>query len=84
MVCDTGSTDSSPSAPTAVASSDGQYTNQVVTTWQPSQGASQYKIYRDNSWVGVDSSAPYEFVDIFIDINQSYTYCVEAINERRW
>jgi len=81
MVCDTGSTDTSPEPPANVVSSDGEYTNQIITTWQESEGASQYKIYRDNSWIGVDSSSPFQFVDIFVDMDQTYTYCIEAINE---
>ena len=81
VICDTGATDSNPAEPNNVFSSDGQYTDQIVTTWQSSQGANQYKIYRDNSWVGVDNSEPYEFIDIFVDINQTYTYCIEAIND---
>ncbi|MBI2440095.1 MAG: hypothetical protein HYV35_01865 [Lentisphaerae bacterium] len=38
--------DAAPAAPTGVAASDGTFTDKVLITWQPSQNATNYEVWR--------------------------------------
>ncbi len=40
-----------PAAPTNIAATDGDYTDKVVITWTKSDGATGYKIYRDDALI---------------------------------
>ena len=53
----------------------------IVVTWDESENAEEYKIYRNGSWISlVSQNSNLEFIDQFIDFEVDYTYCIEAIN----
>ncbi|MBI2440532.1 MAG: hypothetical protein HYV35_04085 [Lentisphaerae bacterium] len=71
--------------PTAVAASDGTYTNQVRVTWSASSGASGYQVWRNlsndtgsASWIGSASASPYNDTNVVALTN--YYYWVKATN----
>ena len=75
-----------PSVPTGVNASDGTYVDKVRVSWNPSNGASFYIIYRALSTGGLviygqigQSPAPY-FDDTTAEQNTTYSYKVVASN----
>jgi len=65
-----------------VNATDGLYEDVIVVTWDSSENAEQYKIYRDGIWLAlVTSNSSLEHIDEYIDFETEYNYCVEAINE---
>jgi len=67
---------------TNVNATDGLYQEVIVITWDSSENADQYKVYRDGIWLAlVTSNSSLEFIDEYIDFETEYNYCVEAINE---
>ena len=47
-----------------VNASDGIYNNQVIITWNETENTDSYKIYRDNTWLGLNSSSDNtEYID---------------------
>ena len=81
MTCNTGSLKTAPNPPANVNASDGEYTHEVVINWTSSEGTEQYKIYRDGSWMGFVSSDQFEYIDIIPELDITYEYCIEAVNE---
>ena len=63
-----------------VNATDGLYQEVIVITWDSSENADQYKVYRDGIWLALVTSS-LEFIDEYIDFETEYNYCVEAINE---
>lgn len=86
---DTGfvaSTISIPSIPTGVNASDGTYIDKVLVSWNPSQGASFYKIYRSLFTGGImlygeigQSTVPY-YDDTSVEQGKTYSYKIIASN----
>ena len=68
--------------PTSVAASDGSYTNMVRITWDASNGATGYKVYRATSqggnyaYIGQTDSTYYED---YVNDTGAYWYRVRAI-----
>ena len=70
-----------PEALTEVNSSDGQYLDRIITTWNPDSTAHTYKIYRDETWLGIYTNGETEYIDLYVMLDEEYEYCIEAINE---
>ena len=79
--CNEGSLKNNANEPINVSASDGLFQDVIVVTWDESENAEEYKIYRDGSWISlVSQNSNLEFIDQFIDFEVDYTYCIEAIN----
>ena len=82
MSCNPGSVKTLPSAPADVNASDGEYANEVIVSWSGSNnGADNYKIYRDEAWMGIVSANQLEYIDIIPELDVSHEYCVESVND---
>ena len=62
--CNPGSLLESPSQPSNVSATDGDYSNQVLVNWTTVVGAEEYKIYRDGSWIGIVSGGLTQYIDL--------------------
>ena len=80
MECAVGSLASVPNAPQNVNASDGNYPNIVFISWDSSDNTEQYKIYRDESWMGFVDANTLDYTDLIPEMNAVYDYCIEAIN----
>ena len=81
MTCNPGSLKTAPGSPSDVSASDGEYTNEVQITWWGADGTDEYKIYRDNSWMGIVSADELEYTDVIAETDILYAYCIEAVND---
>ena len=80
--CNTGYLKQNPISVDFVDASDGSFEEYVYITWDPSENASSYKIYRDGIWLGIiDSSLYPEYTDYYIDYEFEHEYCIESIND---
>ena len=80
--CNDGSIKNDPYDVSNVIATDGTYEDIIVVNWEASSNAQEYKIYRDEIWLGlVNENSELEFVDQFIDFQLEYEYCIEAIND---
>ena len=70
-----------PSAPTNVNASDGEYASEVFISWSSLDIPDEYKIYRDGVWLCIVSSDLYQYSDIIAEMDVIYEYCIEAVNE---
>ena len=68
--------------PTGVAASDGTYANRVRITWNPSAGATSYRLYRDG--IQIDEITGTSYDDMSITLWQTYNYSVKAGNGLQW
>ena len=81
QTCNPGSLLSNPEIVENLDASDGMYDNQVVVSWNENQNADSYKIYRDDIWLGLNSSSDdTEYIDQIAELDIVYEYCIEAIN----
>ena len=79
--CNPGSLLSIPSIAQNVNATDGDYSNQVVVSWDQNDNANSYKIYRDNTWLGLNNSNDdTEYIDQIPELGIEYEYCIESIN----
>ena len=74
------STYSAPSVINNTSASDGLFENQIVISWDENSNTENYKIYRDNVWLGLNNSNQTQYIDQFVDFGITYEYCIEAIN----
>ncbi len=81
QICNEGSLKSVSDPIAGVESSDGSYLDRVVTTWDPTEDAHTYKIYRDGTWLGVYTNGETEYIDFYVVLDEEYEYCIEAIND---
>ena len=81
VTCNPGSLKIAPDSPSNVSASDGEYTNEVLVTWEGTDGTDNYKIYRDGSWMGIVSTDQLEYTDMIPELDVVYEYCVEAVND---
>mgnify|MGYP001181604244 CR=1 FL=1 len=80
--CNTGYLKQDPIPVDFVDASDGSFEEYVYISWSPSENASLYKIYRDETWLGIiDSSTLTEYIDYYIDYEFEHEYCIEVIND---
>ena len=78
--CNTGYRKTNPESVESVDATNGLFQDYVFVTWEPSESASSYKIYRDGVWLGVAESN-LEYIDYYIDFGYEHNYCIEGINE---
>ncbi len=78
--CNPGSLYSAPSVINNTSASDGLFENQIVISWDENSNTENYKIYRDNVWLGLNNSNQTQYIDQFVDFGITYEYCIEAIN----
>ena len=65
-----------------VNASDGEFVDQIVIEWDPSDNAESYILYRDGIWLGLaQSDSELLYVDEFADLYTNHEYCIEAENE---
>jgi len=74
-----------PSAPTAVAATDGTFPDKVQVSWTPSLGATSYQVYRNTSnsstgvaQIGTPAASPFD--DTTATPGATYYYFVKACN----
>jgi fibronectin type 3 domain-containing protein len=75
-----------PTAPTGISATDGDFTDKVTISWNESNGAIYYKVYRNTSeshsgeteLVGDHPTGSYDDTDVLSD--QIYYYWVKACN----
>ena len=80
--CNPGHLLSNPASPQNINASDGLYNNQVIVSWDETSNTDSYKIYRDNVWLGLNSSSDdTEYIDQITELGIIYEYCIESINE---
>ena len=79
--CDRGSLKPLPPSVSNVEASDGSFTNEVSISWQGVENIINYKIYRDNTWMGIISGSQSEYTDIIPSPDTVHNYCIESINE---
>ena len=81
FLCMEGSLKNNADEALNIEASDGLYQDVVIVTWEASENAEEYKIYRDNSWISlVSQNSNLEFIDQFIESQVDYNYCIESIN----
>jgi len=81
LTCNPGSLKVVPLEPNDVNASDGEYIDQIIITWTEVQGADHYKIYRDESWIGIVSEEQLEYIDMIPEMDVSHEYCIESVND---
>ena len=71
-------------APTEVTATDGIYTDKVIVSWLPSEGAVSYDIYRDNYPEGektkIATTENTNYEDTSVDCPNAYYYFIKASN----
>ncbi len=80
--CLEGSRKSSPALVDYINASDGTYQDYVFIEWSELEEEVYYKLYRDGSQLTIIASGQeliYE--DQFVEIQEIYEYCIEAIND---
>ena len=86
--CALGTLNHSPNTVPNVNASDGIFINKVEVSWEiTDEFINEYKIYRDGSWMGFVLSSESSYSDLFAQGGNTYSYCVEAINdcgESKW
>ena len=68
-------------SPSNVNASDGEYANEVLIIWSETDVTDNYKIYRDDSWMGIVPDNQLEFNDVIAEMDVVYEYCIEAVND---
>jgi len=68
--------------PAGIAASDGTYANRVRITWNPSAGATSYRLYRDGIQIDEINGTSYD--DMSVTLWQTYKYSVKAGNGLQW
>ena len=68
--------------PTNISASDGTYNNRVRITWNPSVGATAYRLYRDGVQISEITGTSYD--DMSVTLWQTYEYSVKAGNGSQW
>ena len=81
LTCNPGSVKTAPGSLANVSASDGEYSNEVLISWWSADGADDYKIYRDATWMGIVSSDILEYSDVIAESDVVYEYCIEAVND---
>jgi len=81
MICNPGSLKIAPTSPAIVNASDGEYANEVLIIWSETDVTDNYKIYRDDSWMGIVPDNQLEFNDVIAEMDVVYEYCIEAVND---
>jgi len=81
MTCNPGSVKMVPDLPSSVNASDGEYANVVLISWLGVDATDDYKIYRDNVWMGIVPSNQLEYTDVIAELDIMYEYCIEAVND---
>jgi len=80
--CNDGSIKNDAYNVTNVNATDGLYEDIIIVTWDISENADQYKVYRDGVWIAfITSNSSLEFIDEYIDFQTEYNYCIEAMND---
>jgi fibronectin type 3 domain-containing protein len=73
---------SAPAAPTGVSATDGAYTDKIRVSWNLSDGATSYEIYRADSFMGtkskIGSTSGAFYDDASTPCNTDYYYWVKA------
>ncbi len=71
-------------APTEVSATDGTYTDKIVVSWLPSEGATSYDVYRDNYPEGektkIATTEDTNYEDTSVDCPDAYYYFIKASN----
>ncbi|MDP6936421.1 MAG: dockerin type I repeat-containing protein [Candidatus Marinimicrobia bacterium] len=80
MTCNPGSVKSAPESPVNVTASDGEFYDGVVISWSSTPSAEEFKIYRDDVWMGLVSSDFTQYTDVIAESEVVYDYCVESVN----
>jgi len=81
-ICLAGSRKSSPEAIDSINASDGIYQNYIFIEWTALDEEVYYKLYRDGSQLTVIASGQeLSYDDQFVETQEVYEYCVEAIND---
>lgn len=79
-----GTGTSTPSAPTGVTASDGEYENKVKITWYEVGGANYYQVFRseindsNSAKIIIDSLATWSYDDLTAERRKEYYYWVKA------
>ena len=81
LTCNPGSIKVAPNIVSNVMASDGEYDNIVLINWSASEYVDDYKIYRDQAWLGIMSFDQLEYSDIIAEIDVFHEYCIEALND---
>ena len=82
IFCNEGSVKEPAYVAENVNASDGEFIDQIVIDWDPSDNAESYKLYRDGIWLGLaQSDSELLYVDEFADLYTNHEYCIEAENE---
>ena len=79
--CNPGRLLAAPDLVQNVSATDGIYNNQVIVSWNQNSSADSYKIYRDNTWLGLNNANDdTEYIDQIAELGITYEYCIESIN----
>lgn len=70
--------------PTEVFATDGIYTDKIIISWLPSDGATSYDVYRDNTPEGtktkIATTEDTSYEDTSVDCPDAYYYFIKANN----
>ena len=73
-----------PPMPPGISASDGAYTDKVLVTWNATDGATSYEVYRSESYMGtkakLTTTSETSYADNSVPCGDSYYYWVKAKN----
>tara|TARA_B100000131_G_scaffold276601_1_gene279868 strand:+ start:651 stop:2147 length:1497 start_codon:yes stop_codon:yes gene_type:complete len=81
-ICNIGFVKPIPASVDSVASSDGEYPDEIHISWNEAENSDGYRLYRDGTWLSV--FYPHQdlvYIDEYIDSGETYNYCIESYND---
>jgi len=80
-ICSIGSRKTSP-LPTESITASNEFIDYILIDWIMSENTQYYYLYRDDSLLNITPSGQtLEYIDQFVEQNQTYEYCVESVND---
>ena len=79
-VCNYGSRQTGPLSPSYVNASN-NFGNQISISWLESEETNYYNLYRDGFLLSVMPNNIFEYIDVFVNHDLIYEYCLESVND---
>ena len=78
--CNYGSRKNEPIPSSSIVASE-NLVNQVYINWDASEETNYYNLYRDGFLLSVMPDNIFEYIDLFVESESIYEYCLESVND---
>ena len=78
--CNYGSRKPAPNSSENMLASE-NFTNQILISWFETEETEYYNLYRDGFLLGVFPNDILEYIDVFVENETIYEYCIESVND---